>query len=52
MNHYKVVYINYKGQKMEIEVLAPTPQRAMRDFIASWGLLGVSQIVSFAGENL
>ena len=51
MRHYKVTYINQRSHLREIEVLARTPQQAMKDFIASWQLLGVSMILSFKDEN-
>ena len=51
MNHYKVTYVNQRSHLREIEVLARTPQQAMKDFIASWQLLGVSRIISFKDKN-
>lgn len=51
MNHYKIAYVNQRSHLREIEVLAHNPQQAMKDFIASWQLLGVSMILSFRDEN-
>lgn len=51
MKHYKITYVNKASHLREIEVLANTPQQAMRDFIFSWELLGVSMVLSFDDEN-
>lgn len=51
MKHYKIAYVNQASHLREIEVLAHTPQQAMKDFIDSWQLLGVSMVLSFEDEN-